>query len=96
MLTECHGSSGILMADDSNRIGSRGASGLELLRQISGVGAPTSGGGTSGSVAAASGSGGSPPRGAFGPRGSRVLPADFPEDQLDRRAARGTYLDILV
>jgi hypothetical protein len=32
----------------------------------------------------------------FGPRGSRMLPADYPVENLDRRAQRGTYLDILV
>lgn len=87
------------MADDSNRIGSsRGPSGLDLLRQISGVGGSASAGaaGGAGTVAASGGSAAPTPRGAFGPRGSRMLPADFPEDQLDRRAARGTYLDILV
>jgi hypothetical protein len=31
-----------------------------------------------------------------GPRGNRILPADFPLDRLDRNAARGTYIDILV
>lgn len=84
------------MADDSGRIGSgRSTLGMDLLRQVSGVGGAPSGSG-GGAVTAAAGGGATTPRGAFGPRGSRMLPADFPEDQLDRRAARGTYLDILV
>lgn len=38
-----------------------------------------------------------PRRGAlYGPRGQRVLPADFPIDMLDRLAPRGTYVDLLV
>jgi hypothetical protein len=86
------------MADDSHRIGaSRISGGAELLRQISGVGgvsgrAPAA---ERGSVTSAGGSGGGM-RGNFGPRGSRVLPPDVPVEQLDRMAARGTYLDILV
>ena len=85
------------MADDSSRIGStRSTLGMDLMRQVSGVSGAASGSGGTTAIAAASGSGGTTPRGAFGPRGSRMLPADFPEDQLDRRAARGTYIDILV
>ncbi len=84
------------MADDSNRIGSsRASSGVDLLRQLSGVGGAGSGT-PAAPVEPAAAAGGNTPRGAFGPRGSRMLPADFPEEQLDRRAARGTYLDILV
>lgn len=87
--------SGDSMADDFNRIGSsRISSGLELLRPASGVGAPASDGGA---VTAATGGHPSATAGnAFGPRGNRILPADTPLSQLDRRAARGTYLDILV
>lgn len=84
------------MADDSSRIGStRSTLGMDLLRQVSGVSGAASGAG-GGAISAASGSGGTAPRGAFGQRGNRMLPADYPEDQLDRRAARGTYIDILV
>lgn len=85
------------MADDSNRIGtSRVSTGLGQVRKISGVAGAASGGSGAFSI---DGGGAEPtttPRGSFGPRGSRMLPADYPEDQLDRRAARGTYLDILV
>lgn len=36
-------------------------------------------------------------RGAlYGPRGKRILPADFPLNLLDRLAPRGTYVDLLV
>jgi hypothetical protein len=84
------------MADDSNRIGAspRVSGGAELLRQITGVsgGAPAA---ERGSVASAGG-GGTSARGNFGPRGNRILPPDVPVEQLDRKAARGTYLDILV
>lgn len=86
------------MADDSNRIGSSRGNGasMDLLRQLTGVGATTPGLSSSDGVAQASGGGGAE-RGALGgPRGNRILPADTPLDQLDRRAARGTYLDILV
>lgn len=81
------------MADDSNRIGTSRTSSLELLRQIGSVGAPASA--DSGSINA-TGGGATTARGAYGPRGNRILPADTPVDQLDRKAARGTYLDILV
>lgn len=80
------------MADESNRIGSS-SGGADLLR-------PVLGGGKVGQrevvgAGGASASGGQ--RGPMGgPRGNRILPADYPLDQLDRRAARGTYLDILV
>ncbi|NFV81368.1 hypothetical protein [Magnetospirillum aberrantis] len=87
------------MADNQTRIGSSlPTTGMDLLRQISGVGSvsPTTGGGGGGAVAATGGGSGGGQAGAFGPRGSRVLPADYPMDQLDRSAARGTYLDILV
>ncbi|HLO75544.1 MAG TPA: hypothetical protein VK196_03715 [Magnetospirillum sp.] len=83
------------MADDSNRIGSsRVSSGFDLLRPASGGGTATSG--EAATVTAASGGNTAGARGAYGPRGNRMLPADTPLDQLDRRAARGTYLDILV
>lgn len=81
------------MADD-NRIGasSIGSISAESLKQALGVGAPKSGG--NGDVGASSGGAArNPVRGA---RGNRILPADFPLDQLDRKAARGTYLDILI
>jgi hypothetical protein len=82
-----------IMADDNNRIGGAGTSGADLLKQAFGIGA-TQPRAPSEPVASASASG---QRGAIGgPRGNRVLPADYPLDQLDRRAARGTYLDILV
>lgn len=81
------------MAEDSNRIGiSRIASGLDQIRKSSGVGAISSA--DTGSVTGGSGNPTYGPMG--GPRGNRVLPADYPLDQLDRKAARGTYLDILV
>lgn len=84
------------MADD-NRIGSSRVSGIsslsaESLKQALGVGAPKSGG--NGDVgASAGGAARNPARGA---RGNRMLPADYPVDQLDRKAARGTYLDLLI
>ncbi|CAA7621488.1 conserved hypothetical protein [Magnetospirillum sp. LM-5] len=82
-----------------NRVGgSSTGSGLESIRQSLGLGTPVA------QAPAASGRnlgvaaiGGRVDPGAIGgPRGNRILPADFPLDQLDRRAARGTYLDILV
>jgi len=77
---------------DINRVGPQG-SGLNLdsLRQSLGLGAPAA----AGRPAAVRG-GRADPGAIGGPRGNRILPADFPLDQLDRRAARGTYLDILV
>lgn len=90
------------MADDSTRIGSSRVSlpNIGPTRKVSGTGGPSFADvylpSDSGSVSV----GGDQPRhtnpGAFGPRGNRILPASFPLDQLDRRAARGTYLDILV
>ena len=83
------------MADDL-RIGTAASSGLNALRDAMGLG----GGGrasASGDLAAVAASGSSAGRGAIGgPPGNRDLPADFPLDQLDRRARRGTYLDLLV
>ncbi|CAA7613239.1 hypothetical protein [Magnetospirillum sp. UT-4] len=77
------------MADDT-RISATGArpAGLDIIRQaLGGLGTPD----TAGSARHA------PHRGAIGgPPGQRVLPADFPLDQLDRNARRGTYLDILI
>ncbi|MCR6632657.1 MAG: hypothetical protein NVV74_22910 [Magnetospirillum sp.] len=87
------------MADDSNRMSvSRVASGVTsgtpALRPASG--ATSVGSADSGSVAPFSGGGSAARSGLGAPRGSRMLPADYPVDQLDRNAARGTYLDILV
>ena len=83
------------MADDSNRIGSARVStataGLGQVRRAAGAG-----GGDGAPITVSGGGSARTHTGSFGPRGSRMLPADFPEDQLDRRAARGTYLDILV
>ena len=83
------------MAGESNRIGSSGISGasVETLKQALGVGAAQSGG--NGGVNASSAGGGAR-NPAPGARGNRILAADYPVDQLDRRAARGTYLDILI
>lgn len=87
------------MADDSNRIGtSRLSAALGQVRNVTGVAPAASGG--AGSVSIDAGNAGAASSSAssnwFGPRGNRMLPADYPTDQLDRRAARGTYLDILV
>lgn len=82
------------MADDSNRIGTS-----RVTTATAGLGPVRKAGGFTGDATAASVSGGGSARtrsGSFGPRGSRMLPADYPADQLDRQAARGTYLDILV
>lgn len=77
------------MADDF-RISST-ASGLDTIKQALGLGA----GSREVPMAGAAASTGQ--RGAIGGKpGNRVLPADFPLDQLDRRARRGTYLDLLV
>lgn len=79
------------MADDpfiSSRVQSSGPSGVDVLKDMLGMGAPRSrGGGDSASSAK---------QGMFGGRGQRMLPADYPSEQLDRNAQRGTYLDILV
>jgi hypothetical protein len=88
------------MADESNRIGSSrtGSVGTDLLRQL-GIGstAPVSAPSEGVSQLAGSSGDGRTDKGAIGgPRGNRILPADFPLDQLDRRAARGTYIDIVV
>ncbi|HTH16137.1 MAG TPA: hypothetical protein VL974_05750 [Magnetospirillum sp.] len=82
------------MADDGTRISPLSGlfSNTAPVRQISGV-APSS----SGTTNTASSSNDTAPRNAVkGQRGNRMLPADYPLDQLDRRAERGTYLDILV
>lgn len=77
------------MADDLRVSSTSG--GLDTIKQALGLGSgsrevPMAGAATS-----------SGQRGAIGGKpGNRVLPADFPLDQLDRRARRGTYLDILV
>lgn len=77
------------MADDL-RISSTG-SGLDTIKTALGLGAGSR------EVPMAGAATASVDRGAIGGKpGSRVLPADFPLDQLDRRARRGTYVDILV
>ncbi|MBR9971833.1 hypothetical protein [Magnetospirillum sulfuroxidans] len=77
------------MADDL-RIGASTA-GLDSLKQALGLG----GGSREVPMAGAAVSTGT--RGGIGGKpGNRVLPADFPLDQLDRMARRGTYVDILV
>ena len=77
------------MADDL-RITST-SSGMDTIKQALGLGA----GGREVPMAGSAASTGQ--RGAIGGKpGNRVLPPDFPLDQLDRKARRGTYLDILV
>lgn len=76
------------MSDDGNRIGTSGAqaSSLEALRRAMG-----------GSPAQRAQSAETATRQALSaPRGQRMLPADYPLDQLDAKAPRGTYLDLLV
>lgn len=85
------------MADDSTRIGTSSVStGLGQVRKVSGVGVSSSDGSGQISVDGGGEASSSAFNRSFGPRGSRMLPSNFPLDQLDRRAARGTYLDILV
>lgn len=95
------------MADQSNRIGSSprpAGNGLDLLRQALGVpqtpanpAAKTQVSKTQGSRKSdRAGSAWSGGRLVLGPRGSRILPADYPVELLDANAVRGTYLDILV
>jgi hypothetical protein len=93
---------------DINRVGGGSTgSGLESIRQSLGLGTPVAqapaASGRNIDVAAigrnievAAIGRRADPGAIGGPRGNRILPADFPLDQLDRRAARGTYLDILV
>lgn len=78
------------MAEDT-RIGSvrPGGSGIDLIKQ--GLGAPVGGRAATAAVDAGADRGG-----IGGPRGQRMLPADYPLDALDRQAQRGTYIDILV
>lgn len=79
------------MAD--NPLGIGGAprpGGVDVLKEALGLGSPRS----TGSRGAVGGGGGK--NSPFGARGQRMLPADFPAEKLDRQAARGTYLDILV
>lgn len=80
------------MADDT-RIGATrsGGAGIDLIKQRLGLDAPAGGrvGGHQADAGAERG-------GIGGPRGQRVLPADYPLDALDRGAPRGTYLDLLV
>ncbi|MCA1909444.1 MAG: hypothetical protein LDL39_13890 [Magnetospirillum sp.] len=66
-------------------------SGLDSIKQALGLGAGSR------EVPMAGAASDSSTRGAIGGKpGNRILPPDFPLDQLDRRARRGTYLDILV
>lgn len=77
------------MADDL-RIPPSG-SGLDSIKQALGLGVGSREVPIAGSTSDASS------RGAIGGKpGNRILPPDFPLDQLDRKARRGTYLDILV
>ena len=80
------------MAEDT-RIGSvrSGGSGIDLIKQGLGLGAPAGG-----RTVAAVSDAGAERGGIGGPRGQRMLPADYPLDALDRKAQRGTYIDILV
>lgn len=73
------------MAESPGGVGPRQVGGAGALQQILGQGA------TKGSQAVAAAD--IRPK---GPKGMRMLSPDVPVDQLDRRAPRGTYLDILV
>ncbi len=76
------------MNNDGNRIGTSGAqaSSLDALRRAMG-GSPAQR--TQSSEAATR-------QALAAPRGQRMLPADYPLDQLDAKAPRGTYLDLLI
>lgn len=81
------------MADTPLGIGgSPRSGGVDVLKEALGLGSPRSAGGRDAGAVG----GGAGKHGPFGARGQRVLPADFPVEKLDRQAARGTYLDILV
>lgn len=92
------------MADDSTRITSSATA--DLLRQaLLGTGATGSASGTSGAASASTtprssavASNRAPVAAAMvqGRPGQRVLSPDFPMDQLDHSARRGTYIDLLV
>lgn len=80
------------MADNPLGIGGgRGPSGADILKEVLGLGAPRGPVASAGAATTSAGRGG-----AFGARGKRMLPADYPLESLDHGAARGTYLDILV
>ncbi|MDA8232588.1 MAG: hypothetical protein M0006_14735 [Magnetospirillum sp.] len=79
------------MADSPNQVGPSTSGGAALVAKALGVGGTVPG---DGQVAPRRGTGKRPA--GLGPRGVRVLPADFPLDQLDRLAPRGTYVDLLV
>lgn len=74
--------------------GGRPVGGVDVLKEALGLGSPRGTGGGAGASSVAGGGGGK--HGPFGPRGQRMLPADFPQERLDFAAPRGTYLDILV
>lgn len=74
---------------DSNRIGPSNG-GVDLLKQVIGVGQ------NQGRRDASGGAGGALGGGLSAPRGMRMLPADYPLEALDKDSPRGTYLDILV
>lgn len=80
------------MADNPLGIGGTGSAGVDVLKEVLGLGSPRS---TSGASSSSVG-GGANKNGPFGARGHRMLPADFPMEKLDHGAVRGTYLDILV
>lgn len=73
---------------DETRIGSGrpGSSGIDLIKQGLGLNLPAGGRATTAATSAP----------ALGPSGQRMLSPDTPLDSLDRKARRGTYLDILV
>ncbi|HSV27944.1 MAG TPA: hypothetical protein VLL76_00255 [Candidatus Omnitrophota bacterium] len=81
------------MANDI-KIGGSATGGIDALKEALGLN-PRGGGAavTSSSSGASSSAGG---RGGYGPRGMRMLPADVPVESLDRNAAPGTYIDILI
>jgi hypothetical protein len=83
------------MADESNRVSALSgisSASVERIKPASGVT-----GVASANLGADAPTGSSVDRrNVFGPRGDRMLPANYPVEMLDKRAARGTYLDILV
>ena len=76
--------------DGIGRISGLGG-GYEILRQVLGLD-----GGARQSAPAAARFNAALPTASKAPRGQRILSPDFPLDQLDRMARRGTYIDILV